>query len=178
VGELTPEPQDGARDLLVAQCLRNTHPDVDMRRMRALGENVGLAGRSPSIRALFGQLISMGAAPERRFPVAVAVPAGEPEALRTVSAEFLRLHAAGVADRFAIGLRTDQAEAAIPILEAELGDADLEIDVVVDPHPEELVQPGCLEVVVGAHPGTGRAERHVAAPPPQLAERRRRPRKR
>jgi hypothetical protein len=175
VAELAPAPPDGpARELLIAQNLRVTHSTVDMRRMQALGDNIELASRSPAVRRLFGELLSMAAAPERRFPVAVAVPPGDPEALRAVSAEFLRLHAAGVAERFAIGLRTGEAEAAIPVLEAELGGVELAIDVVVDPAPEALVEPGCLEVVVGDAPGTGRAERHVAAPAPERTERRRR----
>jgi hypothetical protein len=133
--------------------------------MATLAANVALAGRSPAVRDLFGELVSMAAAPERRFPLAVAVPGAEPEALRAVIAEFLLLSGAGVADRFAIGLRGEEAEAAIPVLESALGDATLPIDVLVDAAPELIVQPDCLEVVAGDGPGTGRAARHVAARP-------------
>jgi glycosyltransferase involved in cell wall biosynthesis len=161
-------PPDGApgdRDLLVDQCLRVTHPALDADRMATLAANVALAGRSPAVRDLFGELVSMAAAPERRFPLAVAVPGTDPAALRAVIAEFLTLAAAGVADQFAIGLRPDQAEAALPVLEAALGDATLAIDVLVDAEPEALIRPDVLEVVAAGAPGTGRAARHVSAPP-------------
>ena len=132
--------------------------------MATLAANVALAGRSPAVRDLFGELLSMSAAPESRFPLVVAVPGGDPDDLRAVIAEFLTLSAAGVTDRFALGLRTDEADAAIPVLEAALGKAELAIDVLVDDAPEALVTPGVLEVVTGDGLGTGRAARHVTAP--------------
>jgi hypothetical protein len=163
-GLAPPAAEPGDRDLLIDQNLRVTHPQVDTQRMATLAANVALAGRSPAVRDLFGELTSLAAAPERRFPLAVAVPGTDPDALRAVIAEFLTLAGAGVADQFVIGLRPDQTDAAIPVLEAALGDATLPIDVLVDAEPEALIQPDCLEVVVGDAPGSGRAARHVSAP--------------
>jgi hypothetical protein len=148
-----------------------THPTADTKRMATLAANVALAGRSPAVRDLFGELGSMTSAPERRFALAVAVPGPDPEALRAVMAEFLLLAGAGVADRFALGLRPEEADAAIPVLEAALGDATLAIDVLVDEDPESLVLPDCLEVVAGDGAGTGRAARHVSAPAPPAPRR-------
>ena len=163
-----PVPQDEELDLIVDECQRSTHPGVDRAKVKTLLANIALGARCPALRDVWDGMETMGSSPPRRIPAAVSVPGSEPDALRAVIAEFLRLHEVGVAARFAIGLRPDQAVAAIPVLEQALEGVEALVDVFVDERAEMLVRADYLEVVVPGQPGTGRAA-ILECPPPFVA---------
>ena len=158
--ELRPiEGADGPRDVLIDVHIRLMQ-GIDATRMLPVADRVAVLARSPAVRAAYGDITTIITGPQRRYRAAVALGTGDPADLRPIVAELRRLHALSVVDRLAIGLPPDQADGAVPVLEAELEDDSITVDVFIDTGYERLVGPDCLEVVAPGASGTGRAPIH------------------
>lgn len=163
--ELRPVEQGTSpRDRLVESILRNMHladPDV----LAGIADDVERLTTSPGLRAAYGDIVAVASGPTRPYRAAVALaPPEDPEALRAVVAEFRLLQRLKAAEQFAIGLRPDQAEGAIPVLEDELEDESITVDVFIDERPEQLLGARTLELVPRGADGTGRAPVHAYDP--------------
>jgi hypothetical protein len=139
--------------------MRHMH-GADPSRFSGLADRVALLARSPGIRTAFGDITTIAAGVKRPYRAAVALGNGDPAAWSSVVAEFRRLQQLGVAQQFVIGLRPQQAEAAIAVLESELEDDSLTVEVFVDDAVEKLVGERTLELVAPGEAGTGRAPIH------------------
>jgi hypothetical protein len=148
------------RDRLIDECLRFMY-QADVGRMAAMADDVERLARSPGLRAAFGDISSVTTNVRRPYRAVVALGNGDPEAWRSVIAEFRRLQRLQVAEQFAIGLRPAEAEAAIPVLEAELVDDSITVEVFVDDAVENLIRERTLELVGPGETGTGRAPIHA-----------------
>jgi hypothetical protein len=167
--ELGPLPDPGEIDNLLdaaSPASRRLHIDLLERTVWAYE----LVGRSPAVRALFGRLNPPEPRQERRYDVLFAAPGADPEDLRTVVSEFRTLQTIGAAPRCVIALRPQDADVAVPVLEAAIAQGpDIDIDLVLDANPADTRPPGALEVVIDAADGGDTRDRHVCAARPPVA---------
>jgi glycosyltransferase involved in cell wall biosynthesis len=117
---------------------------------------VELAGRSAAVRRLFSWTSAGPGYPQQRlrYAAAFAAPAADPEALTAVIEEFRSLARASVAQTYVLALRPEDADAAVPVLEAAIAageDIDVDLQLVEDP---QLARPeGALLVAADVAPG-------------------------
>jgi glycosyltransferase involved in cell wall biosynthesis len=166
--ELGPLPEPGEIDGLLdgaGPAGRRLHIDLLERTVWAYE----LVGRSPAVRALFGRLNPPEPRQERRYDVMFAAPGADAEDLRTVVSEFRTLREVGAAPRCVIALRPEDANVAVPVLEAAIAQGrDIDIDLVLDANPAAARPLGALDVVVDSSAaaeidGGNPRDRHVCA---------------
>jgi len=127
-----------------------------------------LAGRSPALRSLFPPALELGVGPLRAFRVAFAAPPASPDALRAVVAELRALLKLELVQSCVIALQPEDADAAVPVLEAALADGgEFELNLVLDPEPARVRPAGALLLVQpGENPPDGQ---HLVCAPPWQA---------
>jgi hypothetical protein len=148
--ELIEPSEDGGPVHVLADVIQEEiaarHPHVEPERAIAAFE---LAAERSELRAVFGTLHGPHAVPvaDRSHEAAFAAPGPDPHSLRTAVAEFRRLALVGAADRYVLALREDDAEAAVPILEAALAEGpDVDVDLVLGDDPAALRPEWALDV--------------------------------
>jgi hypothetical protein len=128
-----------------------------------------VAQRCPAVRGLFGPGLNVAAGPSSVIAAVFCAPSPDPEELRAAIAEFRLLAAAGVSARFVLAMTPEDAEPAIPILEAALADgAQIPVDLVIDRAPAAARPDGAMELVVG-EPELPLAPHQYACPLPAVA---------
>jgi hypothetical protein len=122
------------------------HPDVEPERAITAFE---LAVRSPETRQVFGTLHGPHAMPvaDRRYEAAFAAPPADPDSLRAAVDEFRRLALVGAAERYVLALHPEDADEAVPVLEAALAEGpDVDVDLMLDADPASLRPEWALDV--------------------------------
>jgi Glycosyl transferase family 2 len=165
-----PEEWDQLRAPMLAACLARTagHLDRDGHHLVGSGHAayelalraLTLVPDDPSLRSLATRLAQ---AANLRPPVmpfhAVAWPAVEPDQLAAAVADARELDRAHLLDSFAIAIRPDLVDDAVPMLEAVLADGpDVGIDLVPAETPHELLVPGVLALAAFGSPEAAMAE--------------------
>jgi hypothetical protein len=127
-----------------------------------------LAGRSPILRRNMLPGLNIGHRPVRQIPAAFAAPPAEAEALRAVVADMRDLLAVGFVGSCVMALRPEDADAAVPVLEAALEDGgEFPLDLVLDANPARVRPAGALLLVQpGENPPDGQ---HLVCAPPWRA---------
>lgn len=155
-------------DELIALESRSRQPISEAIAERLLA-GLEVAQRCPAVRALFGPGLAVAAGPSSVIAAVFCAPSPDPEELRAAIAEFRLLATAGVSAGFVLAMTPDDAEPAIPVLEAALADGvQIPVDLVIDRTPATARPDGAMELVVG---GADRplAPYQYASPRPAVA---------
>jgi hypothetical protein len=126
------------------------HRNLTQQRLGWLDAVVELGARSPAVRRLFRWVTPGEGFPEQhsRYGAVFAAPPAEPSVLTAVIDEFRRLARIPVAARYVMALRPEDADAAVPVLEAALAAGeDVDVDLELAPDPAAVRPPGSLEIV-------------------------------
>jgi GT2 family glycosyltransferase len=150
--ELTPpstaNPELHTISHVVQETIAAHHPGLDGERAIA---SLELAARSPAVRDLFSDAFTdRFCMPElrRRYVKAFAAPPPTPEALRAVIAEFRSLARIGATEGHVLALHPDDADAAVPVLEAAIAEgADVDVELMLHDNPRGLRPEWSLEVI-------------------------------
>jgi hypothetical protein len=151
VGAL-PDPGEAPEpvDRLVHLQNRATGQGVPAEIVEATLDLLELTARSEPVRALYGRLCGPSWRPEllRRAPAAFAAADSRPEALRELVGDFATLTLAGaVSGGLVVGMRPQDAEAAVPVLEEALAaHPELTVDLVIDHDPPGVRPAGALDL--------------------------------
>jgi glycosyltransferase involved in cell wall biosynthesis len=162
--ELAELPEPGEVDRLIDAASPPSRR-VAIEQLEQVVSTYELLARSPWVRGLFGAINPPGLRQERRYDVLFAAPSPDADELRAIVAEFRTLLVAGVAQRCLMALRPEDAEAAVPVLEAAIAAGpDIDIDLVLHAEPLAVRPPASLKVVVTDDDGDpDRANRHLCA---------------
>jgi glycosyltransferase involved in cell wall biosynthesis len=114
---------------------------------------VELIERVPGVRPLFGAL-DHTLRQTGTYHTAFAAPPADAEALQTVICEFRLLRDLNMASRFTIAVAPQDADVAVPILEAALADgSDIDVELALHPEPWQARTEGALDVTAPRAPG-------------------------
>jgi glycosyltransferase involved in cell wall biosynthesis len=162
--ELSSLPEPGEVDRLI-EAASPPARRVPIEQLEQIVSTYELLARSPWVRGLFGALNPPGLRQERRYNVLFAAPSAHEDELRAIVAEFRTLLAAGVATSCLMALRPEDADAAVPVLEAAIAAGpDIDIDLLLHAEPLAVRPPASLNVVVADDDGDpDRANRHLCA---------------
>jgi hypothetical protein len=153
-GQLAPLPHDGSALDAMIHAGTVLNRGLPPKAADRIADIVELSARSPAVRRLYWWSSSGPGYPQQRgrYVAAFAAPSADPDILTGVIDEFRRLARAGVAASYVLALRPDDAETAVPVLEAALATGeDVDVDLVIDENPES-VRP--RESLLVAPPGT------------------------
>jgi hypothetical protein len=164
--ELAPVPEPDDVDVLIDYSIGVRRQPLEY--LETVAARFEVMGRSPAVSRLFHALDPTSVEQIGRYAIAFAAPPSDADALRAVVAEFRLLRDLGVAEHFTLALHPDATADAVPVLEAALAEGpDVDIDVIIDPHPAGVRPPGSLAVVL-ADDGSGDPDRHVCGAPAVL----------
>jgi hypothetical protein len=134
-----PDEQDVLIDWKTSHIGRSPATAATLVSLRALIE------AHPELRGLYASLEPKMFRQIGRFPAAFATPPAEADALRGVVAQLRTFSQFGIAERFMIALPPDDADHAIPILEAALEEGpDFDLELTLDPQPGRVQPTGAL----------------------------------
>ena len=119
-----------------------------------LAANLELAQRCPAVRTLYGPGLDVASGPRSVIAAVFCAPSPDPDELRAAITEFRHMAVAKVSARFVLAMTPEDAEPAIPVLEAALADSgEIPVDLVIDSVPATACPDGAMELILGEPDG-------------------------